>query len=131
MNAYKSRAKFADNAITTVSPARIIVLCYERLDRDLEEAIAAIERQSRADAHDLCCHAQDIIAELLGSLDQTAWEHAGSLAGIYTWSLAHLMRANIQQNAEMVREVQAVLAELRTGFTQAALAVPSSADGTS
>jgi flagellar protein FliS len=121
MNPYKSRAKFADNAISTVSPARIVVLCFERIDRDLEECVAAIERQARSDAHHLCCHAQDIITELLGSLDQDAWEHASSLAGVYTWALSHLVRANIQQSAEMVREVQAVLAELREGFTLASL----------
>jgi len=129
MNASKSRRKFSDNAITTVSPARIIVLCYERLDRDLEGAATAMERQVRSDAHELCCHAQDIIAELLGALDQDAWEHASSLAGIYTWSLAHLMRANIQQNPEMIREVQTVLAELRVGFTQAALEAPANVNG--
>ncbi len=121
MNASQSRAKFTNNAVTTVSPARLVVLCYDRLDRDLEEAAAAIERGARGDSHELCCHAQDIIAELLGSLDQDAWEHAGSLAGIYVWALSHLVKANIQQDAAMVREVQVVLADLREAFTNAAL----------
>jgi len=126
MNPSQSRAKFSNNAVTTVSPARLIVLCYDRIDRDLEEAAAAMDRGARIDAHELCCHAQDIVAELLGSLDQDAWEHASTLAGIYAWALSHLVRANIQQDSALVREVQVVLADLRDGFASAALeAVPS------
>jgi flagellar protein FliS len=129
MNPSQSRAKFSNNAVTTVSPARLIVLCFDRIDRDLDGAVAAMERNARTDAHELCCHAQDIVAELLGSLDQEAWEHATSLAGIYAWALSHLVQANIQQEPAMVREVQSVLADLRDGFASAALEAPPSASG--
>jgi flagellar protein FliS len=123
------RSRFSDAAISTVSPARIIVMCFERIDRDLELALEAMSAGSRESAHELCCHAQEIITELLGSLDQSAWEHSSSLAGLYSWSLSQLAIGNIRQDASTVSAVRAVLSELQAAFSVAALP-PASASAT-
>ena len=42
-NPYEAAATYRDHAITTASPARVVVLVFERLTLDLERALAAIE----------------------------------------------------------------------------------------
>lgn len=115
------RSRFTEASINTVTPARIIVMCFERIDRDLEMAAVAMEEGARAQAHELCCHAQEIINELLGSLDQSAWEHSSNLAALYSWALSQLAMANIRQEPTVVRDVRTVLDDLRVAFAQAAL----------
>lgn len=115
------RSRFTEASINTVTPARIIVMCFERIDRDLEMTAIAMEEGARAQSHELCCHAQEIINELLGSLDQNAWEHSANLAALYSWALSQLAMANIRQDVELVRDVRAVLDDLRVAFSQAAL----------
>ena len=120
-------SRFTETSISTVTPARIIVMCFERIDRDLEMTVASIEAGDRARAHELCCHAQEIVNELLGSLDQDAWEHSRHLAALYSWALTQLAAANMQQDAGLVEDVRSVLSELRTAFAQAALPVEPAA----
>jgi flagellar protein FliS len=120
------RARFTDASINTVTPARIIVMCFERIDRDLEMTEAAMHDGNRQLAHELCCHSQEIINELLGSIDQAAWEHSKNLAALYSWALTQLAAANMRQQPDVIAEVRAVLAELREAFSHAALPQASS-----
>ena len=86
-------------ASRTASGPKIIQLCYERLDRDLDGALLAIDRRDITVAHELLCHAQDIVHELLCMLDLDRWEHAGSLAAIYRYVLELLTEANVKKSA--------------------------------
>ncbi|MCU1368618.1 MAG: fliS, partial [Ilumatobacteraceae bacterium] len=63
------RGRFTQEGLTTASGPRIVVMCFDRLDRDLGEAIAAIAANDNARAHDRLCHAQEIVHELLCMLD--------------------------------------------------------------
>ena len=111
------RAKFTDGGLATASGAKIIQLCYERLDRDLDGALAAIDRNDVGGAHDALCHAQDIVHELLCMLDLDRWEHAKSLASIYRYVLELLVRANVTKTAAPAREARHLLGELGEAFT--------------
>ena len=115
------RARFTDASINTVTPARIIVMCFERIDRDLEMTEAAMRDGNRQLAHEMNCHAQEIVNELLGSIDQDAWEHSKNLAALYSWALSQLAAANMHQRPDVIAEVRAVLGELREAFSHAAL----------
>jgi flagellar protein FliS len=119
------RDRFVDGALSTASGPRIVVMCYERLDRDLAQAIAAIEAGDRATAHDQLCHAQDLVHELSFMLDVDAWEHAGALAEIYRYVIGLLTTANVAKSTAPAIEARRLLAELGDAFRQAATAVPS------
>jgi len=82
-NPYQAAAAtYRDHAITTASPARIIVLLFERLALDIERALHALETEQPANDH--LVHAQEILIALLDALDTNAWEHAPQLAAITT-----------------------------------------------
>lgn len=119
------RDRFVDGALTTASGPRIVVMCYDRLDRDLAQAIAAIETGDRATAHEQLCHAQDLVHELSFMLDVDAWEHAGALAEIYRYVLGLLTTSNVTKTTAPAVEARRLLAELGDAFRQAATAAPS------
>ena len=73
MSAYK------DSALTTASPAHVVVLAYERLLLDCERAIACLE--AGLPAHDHLIHAQDLILALQINLDVEVWDGAKRLSG--------------------------------------------------
>ena len=77
------RARFTDGALSTASGPRVVVMAYDRLDRDLAGAIAALEMKDITTSHQLLVHAQDLVHELLFMLDLDVWEHASTLAAIY------------------------------------------------
>jgi flagellar secretion chaperone FliS len=120
------RERFADGGLATASGPKIIVMCYERLDRDLGGGLDAIAARDIYTAHQLLCHAQDIVFELLCMLDLDAWEHSIDLARIYGYVLELLTKANVDKTAnankatKTVKEARMLLASLGDGFRQAA-----------
>jgi flagellar protein FliS len=67
-------------------------------------------------------HAQDILAELLSSLDQDAWDGGPGLAALYTWMIAELTRGNVGADAGKVAACRDMAEQLRDAWTQAAAA---------
>ena len=119
------RERFTDGGLTTASGPKIIVMCYERLDRDITGAIDAIEHRQIERAHDLLLHAQDILLEMRCMMDFDAWEHAGSLSSIYRFASDLLVTANVKKSAREAEQARAMLAELGAAFKQAAASAVS------
>lgn len=117
------RARFTDGALSTASGPRVVVMAYDRLDRDLAGAIAAIEAKDVGAAHELLVHAQDIVHELLCMLDLDVWEHAQTLAAIYRYVIDILTNANVTKTTGGAVEARRLLAELGDAFRQAAAQV--------
>lgn len=120
--------RFTEDGLTTASGPRIVVMCFDRLDRDLSEAIGALDASETARAHELLCHAQDIVHELLCMLDLHRWEHAASLASIYRYVMELLTRANVAKRTAEAAEARGLLAELGDAFRQASIGLVSSVD---
>lgn len=119
------RGRFTEEGLTTASGPRIVVMCFDRLERDLGGALAALETQDMQVAHDLLCHAQDLVHELLCMLDLEAWEHAGSLAAIYRYVMELLTRSNVSKRPDGAIEARRLLAELGDAFRQASIGLGS------
>lgn len=115
------RGRFTEDGLTTASGPKIVVMCFDRLDSDLGGAVAALEAQDTQRAHDLLCHAQDLVHELLCMLDLEVWEHARSLAAIYRYVMELLTRANVAKRAVEAVEARRLLAELGGAFRQASM----------
>ncbi len=117
------RARFTDGALSTASGPRVVVMAYDRLDRDLAGAIAALEMKDITTSHQLLVHAQDLVHELLFMLDLDVWEHASTLAAIYRYVSDLLTKANVTKSAGAAVEARRLLAELGDAFRQAATQV--------
>jgi flagellar protein FliS len=125
------RARFLADAVATASPGQLLVMLYDRLVIDLTHAEEAVRTGNRETASHRLIHAQDIIAELRGTLDLTAWEGAAGLAQLYGFLLVELINANVKQDAEKVAACREIVEPLRDtwrealGVTQLASSVPA------
>jgi flagellar protein FliS len=118
-DANAARNRFTANNLEGVSGPRIVVMCFDRLERDLTTAVAAIERRDHYEANHALGHAQDLLTELATMLDQDAWEHAASLLAIYDYLLRLLAVANMKKDAAKVHEALRHIGELAEAFRAA------------
>jgi len=110
-------ATYRDHAVTTASPAKLVVLIFQRLTLDLERALHALETDQSPHTH--LIHAQDLLVALLDALDLDAWEHAPQLANIYLTIHQNLITANIEKNPTLIRDNLDIITELKDAWTQA------------
>ena len=116
------RAAYVGQMVNTASPARLLVLLYDRLLLDVRRAI---EAQSVADhnaAGQHLIHAQEIVLELNSSLRHDVWDGAHRLAAIYAWLHTELVRANVQRSQTLTEGCLEVLEPLAEAWREAAAA---------
>jgi len=120
MNYAAVRTRYLDDTVATASPAKLLTMLYDRLVLDLSRAEAEQRdgRRGQAGAHLL--HAQDIVSELMSSLDVTAWDGARQLLSVYTFLLAELVGANVAGDADRTAACRELVEPLRDAWHQAA-----------
>jgi flagellar protein FliS len=123
------RNRYVSDAVETMSPGRLIVALYDRLALDLERAEAAIGNRDIAAAHHALVHAQEIVWELLGSLDPARWPPAVGLGELYRFIVNELITANVKKDAAKVVACRELIEPLRDAWRQAAGIVGPSAPG--
>lgn len=115
----RAAGRYGSEAAATASPAKLVVMLYDRLVLDLARGRQAQLDGDREVANEQLGHAQDIVAELLSSLDVDAWEGGPGLASLYRWLLRELMAANVRMDAGRTAGCLAVVEPLRDAWTEA------------
>jgi flagellar protein FliS len=121
------RSRYVTDSVETMSPARLLVALYDRLVLDLDRAETAIESGDVAAAHLALVHAQEIVVELLNTLDIDAWAAGAQLASVYQFLIEQLINANVHKDAATVADCKAVVEPLRDAWRLAAGVVGSGA----
>lgn len=111
---------YVRDSIETASPARLLVMLYDRLALDLERGEAACARGDVETAHATLVHAQEIVAELLSSLDVDVWEPGRHLAELYGFLDDQLCKANMTKDASIVASCRRIVAPLHAAWREAA-----------
>ena len=110
MNGIKA---YQDNAVTTQSRGRLIVLLYEGAIKFMKLAVREIEANNYEAKGRYINKAQDIINELNAVLDMDAGgEIASNLRRLYMFMARRLSEANIKRDPQMIREVISLMEEL-------------------
>lgn len=115
----RAAGRYGADATATASPAKLVVMLYDRLVLDLNRGRQAQLAGDREAANDQLGHAQDIIAELLSSLDVEAWEGGPGLASLYRWLIRELISANVRMDPERTASCLTVVEPLRDAWTVA------------
>jgi flagellar protein FliS len=121
----RAASRYADDTVATASPTRLLVLLYDRLVLDLARGEQAQRQGDRGLATTTLGHAQDIVAELLSSLDQTAWDGGPQLAALYAWLLTEISGAIVSGDADRTAECRRCVEPLRDAWTEAAAQAPA------
>ncbi|MCM3701040.1 flagellar export chaperone FliS [Paenibacillus macerans] len=115
-NAYQSYQK---NKYETASPHRLTLMLYNGAVQFAERAHKAIQSGSLEDTNKYIQKVQDIIYELMTSLNEReGGELARNLKNIYVYLIDRLVQANIKKNADYVEEVIRHLKELQSAWEQ-------------
>lgn len=114
----------------TVSPERLVVLLYERLERDLVDARTAIGDGDAERRHAALLHAQEIVEELSYAVRPDVWEAGKGLVAIYDFVLELLVRANVGPDVTAVDQASRLIGDLTAAWRDAYVSVASTA-GTS
>jgi flagellar protein FliS len=122
------RAAYIGQMVTTASPARLLVLLYDRLQLDVQRAIEAQKVADHVEASKHLLHAQEIVLELNSSLRHDVWDGAHRLAALYAWLHTELVNANVKRSQELSEGCLEVLKPLADAWREAAIA-PRAAAG--
>ena len=106
--------KYKKIDVSTASQNRLVIMLYDGAIKFLENACNAMDKKhGTEEAHNNIMKAQEIIYELLSSLNYDAKEIAERLASIYTYMNQRLTEANISKTKPPILEVIKYLKELK------------------
>ena len=107
--------------VQTAGSVDLVVMLYQGAVRFIRLGIEAMEREDPRAAHANLVRAQDIVVELLGSLNREAGgQIAEQLAGVYDYCFRRLILANVKKDPAPAREVLGIVRELGMAWQQIA-----------
>ena len=120
-NVSAAAAKYRGVQVATCSPIQLLVMLYDGVVRFVGEADDAMAKKDRARAGERIGKALAILEELSATLDtKQAPELCSTLLGLYEFSRAHLLEANLHQDPARLADVVAVMTPLREAFALSA-----------
>lgn len=114
------RNRYAREAVTTATPAQLLVMLYDRLVKDLDAAERGLGARDIQATHVALIHAQDIVHELNSTLDVSVWPEGEALKRLYDWVIEQLVAANMNKDVEYLNNARVVIEPIREAWQQAA-----------
>jgi flagellar protein FliS len=118
---------YKKQGILTASPAELIVMLFEGLKKNLLMGQRAIVKSDMATAHAKLIRAQEIIAELINSLDMS-YEISQQLLDIYEFLLGELAQINISKDAERITPLFEIVDTFRDTWREVSLSAGGRAE---
>ena len=114
----RSQAQYLENRVLSATPAELTLMLYDGAIRFMSQYIVFVGAKDIQAAHNAIVRAQDIISELLITLDMKH-EVADGMASLYVYCIERLTAANVKKEVEPVQEVIELTRELRTTWAEA------------
>lgn len=113
------RNRYIQDGAGVVSQQKLLVMLYDRLVLDCEQAVVAIESKQWEASNDKLQHAQAIVLELASALNVEAWEGAQGLLDLYAWFDEELTNANVKKEAKAIAAPLKLIKQLRDTWNEA------------
>lgn len=108
--------------IITSDPLRLIIMCYEGAIDSLKQAKQKIYEKDYEEKGKAIIKAQDIIEELICSLDfEKGEEIANNLESLYRYMLNRIVEGDLNKDVGAIDEVIGMLSELLFAWQEVAL----------
>lgn len=117
--------QYKKTSVETLAPEKLLLMLYDGAIKDINNAINAIETDNLNLAHNEIIKTQDIIIELMSTLNMD-YEISNSLFSLYDYIHRQLIQANIQKDIKILQEVQGFVTELRDTWQEAGQKVKTS-----
>ncbi len=112
--------KYKETQIKTATQGKLIVMLYDGAIKFLNHAKEAIKNDDIEETHNKLTRAQDIIMELVLSLNLEAGDIAKKLYNLYLYMNTQLMQANMYKKIEPIDEVIKIFTDLKEVWEQVA-----------
>lgn len=106
---------YRNQQIITSSPEELTLLLYNGAIRFVSESIAGIEQGNIQQSHNANRRAQDIVHELMITLDMR-YEIAKTWLPLYEYILYSLIKGNIKKDKEQLLQAKLLISELREAW---------------
>ncbi|KUK13467.1 MAG: flagellar secretion chaperone FliS [bacterium] len=116
MNIYE---QYRQTQVQTAKPEQLLLMLYDGAIGFLKRAKVAIEERNIEEAHTFLVKTQDIIVELMVSLNMEVGELALNLFRLYEYMHHRLVEANINKDTKPIDEVLRMLQDLRDAWDMA------------
>lgn len=114
------RSEYLAQSVLNATPSTLVTMLYDRLLLDISRARKAIAAGDKAGCNAAALHAQDIVTELMTTLDVSAWAGAQNLLTLYSYLSTELVKANVHQDDERFDACRALIEPLREAWHTAA-----------
>ena len=115
----------------TATPGELIALLYDALVKNLTRAERNLQAKDLEQAHEALLKSQDIVLELISSLDVSAAGEADQIARqiapLYEYMYRRLLDASVHKDTEPVAEVRRLVMPVREAWRFALEQVATSA----
>jgi flagellar secretion chaperone FliS len=108
-NPYASYRKIATE---TADPMELVIMLYRGAIGFLNTAEQALLASEISAAHTALVRSQEIVAELMGTLNLDAGDVARNLHRLYDFMQQRLIEANIRKDVAITREIREMMTEL-------------------
>jgi flagellar secretion chaperone FliS len=95
---------YQNQAVQTADGPHLLVMLCDRLSVDIARAEVALEEGDNKGANEHLQHAQRIVRMLRNALNPVGFAGAGELMSVYVFLEGHLVQANLEKDAALVRE---------------------------
>lgn len=112
VNAYN---QYRTTAVQTAKPEKLLLMLYDGLVLSLKMAQQALGKRDTSEAHQNLIKAQDIITELMSTLNME-YEISSRLFQLYDFWKRQLVQANTRKDVQIVGEVLSFVTELRDAW---------------
>ncbi len=113
--------RYREVAIKTANPLQLVVIMYDAAIQSLQEAVEHLKSKDISARSRSLNKTVAILTELQASLDFEVGGDIGvSLDRLYTYMKKRVFQANVEQTAEPLVEVVALLGDLRSAWCEVA-----------
>lgn len=110
--------EYKRNSIMTASPEELVMMLYNGIIRFVNEAKQAIDDKNIERAHNSITRAQDIVLELMSTLDMQ-YDISKNLYSIYDYISRRLIEANLKKDKVALDEVESLISDLKDTWGKA------------
>ncbi|UFJ40044.1 flagellar export chaperone FliS [Brevibacillus humidisoli] len=109
---------YQNNQVTTATPGELTLMLYNGAIRFIKQAKAAIGQQNVEQAHQHCLRVQEILYELMSTLNRD-YPITEEFLKMYDYMLRRMIEANVNKDVSILSEVEELFVQFRDTWKEA------------
>jgi len=109
---------YQTNQVTTATPSELTLMLYNGAIKFIKQAKLAVNEKNYAKAHESCIRVQQILYELMGSLNKQ-YPISKDFERMYDYMLRRTVEANMRKDVSILEEVEDFFVQFRDTWKEA------------